>query len=468
MRELAGMRPPRPRSRGAMTAAAVAALAGGRPGGYGHGQAAAPPPFMAKPPKPPQRARSEDVAAANALAAATAAAKARAPSPCQRFEDFRSLGAAMAPMPQPVLSNVATFARPKAYSAALQSIPALPTRRIGGSSSSATASTRSYASGGGSSSSSTSTRRGGCQRSPIDMAIQRELIGDGIALDEVVESKRTSGWAVKQRHVQKSDVGHCCHGCKQPLRDLNEEVTVWTGAAIYRRFHPSCAASYVLKVDNGENVGAAGENVVEGYADGWRALRDGDGTSGQRHSLAARQWLLSQDPSAWPALRGDVFTTVTVIEDGKKKAVPGLSHEQLRLLTTKHRWQGPSEPAAASQDDARQPTREIRGDCAAGSDRDQGGEAADAPEATGGEGELCQPCEDAQAECSICFGEMDRNGPLCVQLPCAPQHIFHMACVRPWLQKASLCPTCRKDLRSLLPASAKGSAKAGSSSAVSP
>ena len=64
------------------------------------------------------------------------------------------------------------------------------------------------------------------------------------------------------------------------MRDLNEEVTVWTGsrhcgqkfhlagAAIYRRFHPACAASYMLRADGGDD---RQQDVVEGYADGWRA-----------------------------------------------------------------------------------------------------------------------------------------------------------------------------------------------------
>merc|ERR1719401_2225457 len=65
-------------------------------------------------------------------------------------------------------------------------------------------------------------------RSPIDEAVRREFLGEGMGLDQAVASRRNAGWAVKQRHVQRSDVGHCCYACRQPLRDMNEEVTVWT------------------------------------------------------------------------------------------------------------------------------------------------------------------------------------------------------------------------------------------------
>ena len=232
--------------------------------------------------------------------------------------------------------------------------------------------------------------------SPIDQAIRRELVGDGIALEEVVANKRSSGWAVKQRQVQRNDLGHFCHGCRQLLRDLNEEVTVWTGAAIYRRFHPACAASYILRADTSAD---RPRDVVEGYADGWRAPQT---LQNIRPVEAARQWLLSEDQRAWGSLRGDLFTTVTVTENGQKKAVPGLSHAQVKILQSKHRWAEDENPPDG--------------------------------------------CE--SLECAICFGAPGSS--MCVRLPCAPQHVFHLHCVLPWLKKAALCPTCRKDLRALL------------------
>ncbi|CAK0879524.1 unnamed protein product, partial [Prorocentrum cordatum] len=216
------------------------------------------------------------------------------------------------------------------------------------------------------------------QLNPLDAAVRRQFLGEGLSLNQAVASRRDAGWAVKQRHLQKSDVGHCCHSCRQPLRDLNEEVTVWTGAAIYRRFHPACAASFILKTGGCEEAPAASgssddprADVVEGYADGWRAPRE-------RNIQAARQWLLSQDPGAYPALRGDLFTTVTVTDEhGVKKAVPGLSADQVRLLRTRHAWTEPEQ---------------------------QPGDEADGP-----------------LECAVCFGPPEPGGPPCIQLPCAPQ-----------------------------------------------
>lgn len=195
---------------------------------------------------------------------------------------------------------------------------------------------------------------------------------------------------------------------------------MWTGAAIYRRFHPACAASFILRVDAAESSQAArgSTDIVEGYADGWRALPDGDDSGGvmgrpNRAVNAARQWLMSQDPSAWPSLRGDVFATVTIVENGQKKAVPGLSHEQVRQLQTHHRWHPSPVPAEDGEDDV--------------------------PE--GNEEHL---------ECAICLAEPTPGGPPCIVLPCAPQHVFHESCALPWLRKASLCPVCRKDVRPLL------------------
>jgi hypothetical protein len=145
--------------------------------------------------------------------------------------------------------------------------------------------------------------------------------------------------------------------------------------------------------------------VVEGYADGWRALRDDDVAPQRPAGAAARQWLLSQDPSAWPSLRGDVFATVTIVENGQKKAVPGLTHDQVRSL------------------------------------RDGCGRWFETDAAEDG----------SFPECAICFAAADPRYAACVSLPCAHgMHVFHDACIMPWLRKASLCPTCRKDIRPLL------------------
>mmetsp|Transcript_62427 Transcript_62427/g.111973 ORF Transcript_62427/g.111973 Transcript_62427/m.111973 type:complete len:395 (+) Transcript_62427:25-1209(+) len=303
------------------------------------------------------------------------------PSRVVHGRDFQSATSATRQISMPIIRNVPSYERPSAYAAALRE-----------SESRASSSVKS----------SRSSQKSRAAPSPIDQAIQRELIGDGIALEEVVANKRSSGWAVRHRQAQRNDLGHFCYGCGQPLRDLNEEVTVWTGAAIYRRFHPACAASYVLRADGQPTTeGSRGRlrDVVEGYADGWRAPRES-----VRPVEAARQWLLSEDQRAWGSLRGDLFTTVTVNENGKKKAVPGLSFDQLRILQIRHRWQ----PDPFENQEGAEPL-----------------------------------------ECAVCFCAPDPTS-CCVRLPCAPQHVFHLSCVLPWLKKASLCPTCRRDLRPLL------------------
>mmetsp|Transcript_49269 Transcript_49269/g.107196 ORF Transcript_49269/g.107196 Transcript_49269/m.107196 type:complete len:441 (-) Transcript_49269:62-1384(-) len=326
----------------------------------------------------PRRTAAQCERAAQRSRKAQRAALASLRESSQEMTPRREAGFDEMPM-LPVIGNIAPFVRPPAYDAILRG-PVAGRRRNWG-------------------------QRPLC--APIDEAIQREFLGDGVTLDKAVASRRDAGWAVKQRQLQKHDVGHCCYACRQPLRDLSEEVTVWTGAAIYRRFHPPCAASYVLRADRaaertaGEH-GGSGEgpacDVVVSYADGWRRPRGGD-VGHSSAAVAARQWLLSQDPGVWPALRGDLFTTVTVTENGKKKAVPGLSHEQLRLLQAQHSWHA---------DDS------------------------------------------AHVECAICLSMLEPRGPSCLCLPCAPQHVFHVSCVLPWLRKASLCPVCRKDIRPLL------------------
>lgn len=306
--------------------------------------------------------------------------------------------------PPPLIRNVASFEKPRECSAALRTVASLQ---------------RLVPPGVGSSTSRSSSVRS-INPSTIDEAIHREYMGDGIILEQAVAERRDSGWAVKHRHLQRTDVGHCCHACRQPFRDLNEEVVVWTGAAIYNRFHPACAASFVLRASSS---GACGQgsamtrrtDIVEAYADGWRAPRDDGDTIGmgrpRRAVEAARRWLLSQDPSAWHNLPGDIFTTVTITENGQKKAVPGLTPEQLQTLQDRHTWML---------------DENVDFDASAG---------------TGGT---------PVAECAICFAAPEPHCGTCIQLPCAGQHVFHIDCIWPWLKKASLCPVCRKDLRPML------------------
>lgn len=65
-------------------------------------------------------------------------------------------------------------------------------------------------------------------------------------------------------------------------------------------------------------------------------------------------------------------------------------------------------------------------------------------------------------ECAICLVPSDPQAkapPL--ELPCG--HTFCAECVVPWLQKCSLCPMCRRDLRSKLEAPRASSTSAASS-----
>ncbi|CEF69382.1 E3 ubiquitin-protein ligase RNF181 [Strongyloides ratti] len=56
----------------------------------------------------------------------------------------------------------------------------------------------------------------------------------------------------------------------------------------------------------------------------------------------------------------------------------------------------------------------------------------------------------SSSQCTIClnhFGESDPNPEAEVMvMPC--QHKFHSSCLKMWLDRASACPLCRKDLPS--------------------
>mmetsp|Transcript_286 Transcript_286/g.790 ORF Transcript_286/g.790 Transcript_286/m.790 type:complete len:352 (+) Transcript_286:88-1143(+) len=56
---------------------------------------------------------------------------------------------------------------------------------------------------------------------------------------------------------------------------------------------------------------------------------------------------------------------------------------------------------------------------------------------------------DALKECSICLSHME-DEQIAMQLPCHPQHIFHIRCIERWLQNSQLCPICRSNVAHLL------------------
>jgi hypothetical protein len=52
------------------------------------------------------------------------------------------------------------------------------------------------------------------------------------------------------------------------------------------------------------------------------------------------------------------------------------------------------------------------------------------------------------AECNVCLRSMVPSAEeLVVRLPCEGGHIYHLRCLLPWFEKASICPTCRGTLK---------------------
>ncbi|CAE8637882.1 unnamed protein product [Polarella glacialis] len=50
--------------------------------------------------------------------------------------------------------------------------------------------------------------------------------------------------------------------------------------------------------------------------------------------------------------------------------------------------------------------------------------------------------------CAVCHGKLLRKGRKARTLPCG--HIFHDACILPWLNKSMICPMDRRDIAELL------------------
>ncbi len=51
--------------------------------------------------------------------------------------------------------------------------------------------------------------------------------------------------------------------------------------------------------------------------------------------------------------------------------------------------------------------------------------------------------EEVLSECSVCKDEFEDREEL-VLMPC--KHLFHGACLVPWLKMHNSCPTCRYEL----------------------
>jgi len=46
-------------------------------------------------------------------------------------------------------------------------------------------------------------------------------------------------------------------------------------------------------------------------------------------------------------------------------------------------------------------------------------------------------------ECAICQDNFKREDKVC-QLPCHVKHIYHSACIKPWIRKQNCCPLCKE------------------------
>ena len=60
----------------------------------------------------------------------------------------------------------------------------------------------------------------------------------------------------------------------------------------------------------------------------------------------------------------------------------------------------------------------------------------------------------AAAMCSVCYVEFDAAVEVTV-LPCDDKHVFHSACIRPWLDMRDSCPLCKTRLKTALSGSKK-------------
>jgi hypothetical protein len=47
--------------------------------------------------------------------------------------------------------------------------------------------------------------------------------------------------------------------------------------------------------------------------------------------------------------------------------------------------------------------------------------------------------------CPVCTEELQLQEQV-QQLPCDPKHVFHVECLKPWLQQDNSCPVCRREL----------------------
>lgn len=209
-----------------------------------------------------------------------------------------------------------------------------------------------------------------------------------IQLPQIVCSAET------RRQALRHDIGLFCDECNAPFTKIGEDLCLWKQRAVQLRFHSSCfdkfvSRGHVVSRDRGSN---------RLYADSWLRARFDDRTSVEQRRLRyfEKQWRATTvDTSVANVTQRHVTNAL-----GKKTVSAPLTpstHAALVDLCT-------HKTTAADGIGAR------------------------------------------EEECPICLRYCNEQRTL--RLPCS--HTFHEACLRPWFQRCSLCPTCRTDVRSFL------------------
>lgn len=232
--------------------------------------------------------------------------------------------------------------------------------------------------------------------------------------------------AASYRPTQRPDIGLLCNGCSRPFTKLGEPLVLWRPhqhQAIPLRFHDSRAndedpvildrnVCFTTFVEN-QYLGRQHRNGAN-YADAWFRARfeDRDGIEQRRLRDIARSWRTS------PGEFVRAGSVAAERPDGSKVYSGPLSKAAYSTLLK----------ACVSPADS--------GECPICFQRlTQRSEA---------------PCLDDKFTPANSDDKNQNGADLVLRLPCAKQHAFHEACLRPWFQRCSLCPTCRTDVKPLL------------------
>lgn len=216
-------------------------------------------------------------------------------------------------------------------------------------------------------------------------------------------SKSSGAREAYGRPANKRDLGHRCQHCRRPFRTLGCSIVAeLQGGGPVHRFHEECwrrrdggeqRVSLCGIQRSGSAPGVAhAPMLVAAYAEEWRraVLDDAAGDAAAR-SLATRK-RSSSTPHTAAVLEG-----LATISDasGERRLARGFTPQQIVVATA--RW-----------------------GCSLG----------------------------PEDECAICLAAAAAADCSALRLPCG--HAFCKACVKPWLERCGLCPTCRNDARSAL------------------